>query len=133
MVEVRVLSEMESSRRALETRSTKVWNQLLCCRTCGLDGNCTHDGGEIESEDQPAAPYLYASQPWAKAASPVHSAAPSKTIGAHRTCAKKRKASRARQNSCKPKARRPTTVPTGDLLEKRFPSEAAKPPMPSTS
>ncbi|CAL1127067.1 unnamed protein product [Cladocopium goreaui] len=79
MVEVRVLSEMESSRRALETR------------TCGLDGNCTHDGGEIESEDQPAAPYLYASQPWAKAASPVHSAAPSKTIGAHRTCAKKRK------------------------------------------
>jgi len=48
--------------------------------------------GEIESEDQPAAPYLYASQPWAKAASPVHSAAPSKTIGAHRTCAKKRKA-----------------------------------------
>mmetsp|Transcript_14993 Transcript_14993/g.31281 ORF Transcript_14993/g.31281 Transcript_14993/m.31281 type:complete len:188 (-) Transcript_14993:134-697(-) len=57
----------------------------------------------------------------------------------------RKEARRARQKSCKPKAGRTTTLPTGDLLEKRsvtheafglpvrFPSEAAKPPMPSTS
>jgi len=55
----------------------------------------------------------------------------------------RKEASRARQKSCKPKAGRTTTLPTGDLLEKRsvtheafglpvrFPSEAAKPPMPN--
>ena len=48
--------------------------------------------GENESDDQLVAPHLYASQPWAKAAGPSQSAAPSRMVGTHRTYVKKRKA-----------------------------------------